>query len=538
MTNIDGLLDKYQKNDELEIRVGYFEGRKFVSKSGGFINNFLISNLSRDLQMEIEYVNHKVKLYRYGYKIAGDVIMNKKSKEIINLWEQGLRIALSGEKILKSLPANVGEPTIVKTRKRVSFINRRNNYRLDLTEDNGFNYQFEAEFLVKPTKQQVEGMIKYFNDIMPDLYLKQSIMDQFHSLLKSRGTTVGKKPRDLTVYEIPYLTDYVIYPKIDGIAYSLFYTTQGAHLVNPSNMIYWQKSSVELDKTLIQGELLNKVFYAYDIYFYKGKNVQDLDYLDRRHILQTIVWDSQYPDGPGMLPSEIPYYENSQMGKSTVKDVYQIIDIYTFKDVSQIRNSLSKIKNDGLIFIPLYGSDEKTTYKWKPPSKLTIDFVARRTHEDVYNVYAAGDKENVLFGKAKISKELSQKLVYRDVVPKHVVLEYLYDKQSKIFVPIKWRIDKTTANYITVARDIWDVINSDLMTEDYLLNCLFRFVINPDDNNPISKICTLYKSTGEVKIFAKALPEIKQLFLEMLKEIGYKNNPLRTKLFDYLSLEK
>ena len=55
--------------------------------------------------------------------------------------------------------------------------------------------------------------------------------------------------------------------------------------MNSSSVDFYGKNRPELSNSIIQGEILDGIFYSYDIHYLNGKNIQSIIYPERLRLL-------------------------------------------------------------------------------------------------------------------------------------------------------------------------------------------------------------------------------------------------------------
>ena len=525
------ILDKYitqnipTRNIELEIRMGYFRGINFNSSIKGYTYNTLLKNLSADKNFNMTRYFQIITYYTNGNKKIENEqtkqieYLNKKNIHIIDLYNEGLRIALSEENILPVI--NNENIKLIKNRIRTSFTDFNKKYRIDITEDHigtRIIYQYEIEFLKKPTINELNHMIDYFKKIRTTLEFEQNIVSQFNRFFTNKtyiGTpvTLGKKPIDLKLENILYLEDYIVHNKLNGIGASIMFINTGIFMIYPTEIVQISNTCpAKLTNTIIQGEYMNKYkkFYAYDLFFYKGENERNINYNLRYDLLKIIQKKSK------------PIF------------LFDIVKIFKIQEIDKIfkyiETNFKPQDNDGLIFVPLVSKN--VYYKWKPQNELTIDFSAKPTKiKNIYNLYVMGDSSLIKFNDAKseITPEKIKELVNinSSILPDFYIIEYKYNDNKKLFEPVRLRNDKIIPNYKKVADDTYELIQNPI--SNIILQKSMQFVLLKTDNiNTIfNKICHFFKLTKNPSFFLNLsdyLPKnYYDLFIKIYKEVVKEN---------------
>lgn len=172
ISSIDLLLSRYQLDDELEIRFGYYESKYFRSSISYQVYNKLLDNFINDSQYSSSFSSNTIHMYSNGIRQIKtqdkDVIIKKNKKNRLDDYDLGIRVALSNEKKLLELPSG---KYVKKTRHRHTFLHNSSKYKIDLTIDSLPKYkqfQCEIEFLQKPSSDSVVNMITLIKSLMND----------------------------------------------------------------------------------------------------------------------------------------------------------------------------------------------------------------------------------------------------------------------------------------------------------------------------------------------------------------------------------
>jgi hypothetical protein len=172
MNELDRILHNYnEKEDELEIRLGYFTSDNYFRSSISYDRyNCLIDFFTNSLLFTSSYEECDVHMYSNGVRIiktdTEEIITKKIKKDKINIPQNGIRIALSREEKLSSPPS---KKYMVKKRRRSSYLHKSKKYKVDMTFDtlpNSIQYQCEIEFILTPTQDEIKNIIKNILNII------------------------------------------------------------------------------------------------------------------------------------------------------------------------------------------------------------------------------------------------------------------------------------------------------------------------------------------------------------------------------------
>ncbi len=513
-TQLENLLRKYKPGDELEIRIGNFEetidrGRQrtdFRPYIGEFSYNYLLRNYFEPAKGKKRVVNQIINTYRNNIRRLQNIdtadveLIKKERKDKVDLREKGIRIALSSEESITQMPRE--RPLSEKGRIRSSFENDEKTVRYDITKDtfrNGIDYQVEIEFIVKPDLKTLEEMIETATDIRKMLWgfrrliskFNNFFISQFHGKPSEIPYTAGKKPRDLRLYNIPYLEKYIIYPKFDGVAFFLMFVEGGGYYINRTDIEEIYEEITELNDTVIMGELVNnpnggEIFFSLDMPWYKGEDLQRQPFLKRLEQLNEAL---EVLDDKGAVL--VPIFHEKYPA-----DSIKLANKYLAE---------TKFAQDGLVLIPNnlpYANN--FNYKWKPHGELTIDFTVSRNNDGTFNLYSYGSRNQpVFFGTTRIPVENIRKLTGNETLPTNTVIEFVFSDGN--FIPKRLRPDKVKPNFIVVAQNIWEVIKNPLNMEDLIRASEVSTIIKGEPLvDIVRKVCnflTLFPENPEPRIF-------------------------------------
>jgi hypothetical protein len=473
---------------------------------------------------------------------ASITVIQKESKAKIDMIEYNMRIALSKETIIPKIPSG---SSIEKTRVRFTFRHVSGLYQIDMTQDtisNKIAFQFELEFLRKPTVDEIIALIAKFNKVRTNAQVGQNIVNRFNKVFENgynKNPTFafggGRMPKSIKRHNIPYLTSYVVFPKPDGVSYFMFVIESGIYILNMTSLKkLGDIPNKSLLNTVILGELMdNNKFLAFDTLFYGGVDVREKDLFERLDYIKKIkdTYSSM------TYFEQLPYFYNEEISIS----------------VQQAFNYMNELlpKNDGIIFRASYlPFVNNFAYKWKPMKHITIDFSVENVSDDTYKIFTYGDKNKELFtgttayptnGIVTISKSVCQSLVGNDKIPDGTIIEFKYENGFK---PVRTRPDKIKPNYIEVAKSTWEDI-IDPISETQLLE-LTKYVLKPgDDFHNVHVVCTYLKLTNDPTIFNDLSSFLESsLITSIFFDVTYKGfhsgirSTIILSLYEYFNVEK
>lgn len=247
-------------------------------------------------------------------------------------------------------------------------------------------------------------------------------MESYIKLVKKKKF-IGSKPITFTSESYNKKTEYAVTPKLDGLRIFLFFSKNGVYYIN-SKLEFKKISPIKsnLSGTLVDGELVNNNFIAFDILYYKNKKLTELPLKKRLEFLDKLPFIKQKTY---LFGNECNNY------KSLIK---------TYK--KELKNG----KIDGIIFTPL-GNYYLPILKWKPSHLLSIDFEIKKINGEF--ILLKSDSLRWMpesdSSKIKVSKKIYNLYKSGDII------EFIW-KNNK-FKILRPRPDKTTSNYITVIND-------------------------------------------------------------------------------------
>lgn len=408
-----------------------------------------------------------------------------------------IRVSVAEEKELSPFkPRN--EARFQKLQTRYYFDFKYFEFHLsEIKNKDGIKYEVEVEIkdisrfndIVKASLILLTDKISIFGD---DSY-KNRILN-FQSRLRSRYPYIGKKddtffdnkPRSISFSNAKAVSSgYVVTNKLDGVHYNLVFSKDFVYLVNATEVLlvsnadedyskFWtnvldQKSTV-LDGELVIEDNLNVVFYVFDVLIVKDENVSGVkDFLKRIDSAKPIVesFNSSINKILKIKIKEMAYTDN--VGNDILK-------IFKYM-ISNYKDEYDK-RNDGIVFIPAKGAYNDYIYKWKFPSRITMDGIIQRKEqtkkEIVYSFkFYKEDRtyDNLKYKGKDIDLVVSYSNPYSTVLKDGMIVEakpVIFDIASTFFDIDRVRSDKTRPNFIGVAeKTLKDALNP--MNEEELL---------------------------------------------------------------------
>lgn len=506
-TQIDDILRDFSPGDELEIRLGYFrDGDRFHSMVTSFMFYCTLKQFSEmpykiSRQVQTIYMNKSKSVdERVKTIVTSDEIISilKTVKNVQDFHRMGLRVALSSEKILDER-ADL-QTASRKERTRTTFYDDNLNYKIDLTmdqQDSRVHYQLEVEFLTAPSPDELKGMILWLYDFRQNLYYNQKLVASFNQHFsrdpkykradKDMPYNGGAMPKNLKPYLVPFLNEYAITSKPNGVSYFLYFSGKhGMYYMNRTeiHLISQSPTPYDLAESIIIGEAINDRFYAFDFLIYQGKDIRHLP-STRRHQMLSIVKEKLDWSNFEILPL---FYTG---------DLFKDLQA-AFKYINM---EWTPETNDGIILKPQnLAFNNPYVYKWKPLEDVTIDLSIQKINEEYYGF--AYDKNGLVLFEGSSSFPYSGKVDLGSLeVPEYTILEFNYSGGALRAVRV--RSDKVKPNYIGVAVSTWEDIHVPFPKEELIE--LSQFVIKQEDTlaDITRKICGFLKIARDPRVFSE-----------------------------------
>lgn len=494
-------------NAEVEISIGSYSGRSFrpgVLSLGEFLSTKR-NLLARGYKMTVSNTTtesdgnvRRVTDLDDGSVIYEKKIRNRRSQIENRLW--GWRISTSSEEEVEEPSAF--NPNFSRKRTRYSFVmdSKTSEFfgvRFDLsvieeTPNAGgktyTKYEVEVERIDSNTtastmKLALEVLFMYSQNVSAinsvlSIAEREKAVSAHNSLFNRDMTSknfrlnnpfklyrdywnkpVNLKHRNL----LDTKTKWALTIKMDGTRRILNVTPTGVYMYSPPNEVSLVgRKNVEMAGTLIDGELMivydkkgrvsSSTYYAFDILFFKGKDIRAEGLLERLEYLKTVSLDLV----------DIEFVN---------KKYYYTDDLYADANVVMDDIEANKEHTDGVIYQPLGPYLNKHTYKWKPAELMTIDFLLSpvKGKKDTFwlmtsqrggDVAFKGNEDRSFTGQIHIPGGKIDSGLGGDVLVANRVVECVWDEEAFSFVPYRLREDRDRPNGYNVAHEVWrDIID-------------------------------------------------------------------------------
>lgn len=459
-------------NCEFEVRFGNFKSKKckptmtckqFIDLNEYFTTNanltkiefaFLVTHLdkTRVTQYLEKPIDNQLAFPWKGQRIIGENFLRKTKIEYIDYHDYNIRVAFAKEeeiKDIKSLHDPANHPCYFKSRKRITYI--WDNFKVELSmfkasgdintlENAPMEYDMELEFIegsLEMLQNKIESVLKLLDetDRIISNTEKENVISNYSKMM---GKNFGCQPATLKKERLKS-PEYFVTLKYDGKR-SILYNN---YLIDSKfNVKFYAETT--LKNTILDGELYNGIFYAFDILFHEGEDIRHLKFKER-HAKLNLVCDTHI---------KIKEYYNLQEG------------------IKKYNNYDGDIPLDGVILVPTdKGYSEEVPLKWKPEEFNTIDFKIHKLSENQWQLLCS-NKNNTHTPFEYKGEDYSIIKVTQLDNENHIdgsIIEFYYDRINETFKPLKTRYDKVKANYITIAKD-----NFDTILNPFELNSLIR----------------------------------------------------------------
>lgn len=178
---------------------------------------------------------------------------------------------------------------------------------------------------------------------------------------------LGNNPKALTKHNyindvLPNINKYYITDKAEGERCFLLISQTSSYYITSTNKVNINSdvSKIFKGECIFDCELINKIPYIFDVILYNSENVSVKPFYERLRVLNEV---SNLGSRDQKLNVKKYYKLEFNTYQKTIMDVYR----YKTKQSYEV---------DGLIFTEMTQNYNKTSnLKWKPPNKLTIDFL-------------------------------------------------------------------------------------------------------------------------------------------------------------------
>jgi 2-polyprenyl-3-methyl-5-hydroxy-6-metoxy-1,4-benzoquinol methylase len=403
-----------QDNYELEIRPGEYTKNGFQPQIPKEIYDkiFQIQRGAVKEERSITWSQPKVRMIKIldkNNKTISTRYEVKERKGVVDFKTLSLRINLATERVLDPKEIRANQFNFLRFRRRLSRISADGNWRFDfgeITEREFGNiseagkilkdilslepekYELEIEWIGKfDPEETLQSLIQQITDIAlllnDDIGLqlqKNIIYTEIYNLISEKNFALKSKsidtldmtrdlinkPATLQLSDLGKLeiNPYSVTEKADGERHLLFIDSNSkSWLINSRNEVISFHKMKKLKNWLIDGELINDLFAAFDCLIKNEEDITDQDLKTRLEALAAIKKTNHF----------------------MVKKFY-FGNIY--KNSDTILKSKFPYNIDGLIMTPVEEPyRNQSTFKWKFPHLTTTDFLIRYAAETEFHLY-------------------------------------------------------------------------------------------------------------------------------------------------------
>ena len=316
------------------------------------------------------------------------------------------------------------------------------NIKYKISKDRHVEKVFENIFNKRKHIEKITSLkIKVITDLNNLISLKnynENINEIEPNIFMTRPVNVFRK-------DIPFLKNYLFFPKLDGYHYFVYYHNTGVYYINEKEVIIIKNKEAfinpnsDFTNSIFLGELIKNQIYIFDSLYYKGLNLTRLPLLER-----------------------LNYVKNTPL---------KILEYFKTPLEAINFNKNTYLPTDGIICVPtdkFYKN--KFSFKWKPPSMLTIDFYVKfmrtENNNQVFGLYNYISSNKFELFKGNNQYPFSGEIILNNYIYDETITEFYWDNDNNTFKPHKIRWDKLKPNFITVASNIWGDIKNPILEKD------------------------------------------------------------------------
>lgn len=373
-----------------------------------------------------------------------------------------------------------------------------------------FNYEYciknniSRESIINDFNDKSNTIINVIDCDTDTLNLESNFIESEikYSILNQVSTLEAK-----SIYHLEN-SPYSLTEKADGSRQFLYIDSKNIlYNINPTSTIII-KNKIAIIKsnhinTVIDGEMLNNEFLAFDLLFFKGKDYRNFGFYTRIEKLKEVIID--------LLNC-----------KTNIK--FKVKQFYTdkiFTKASEIWTNRTKLFNynlDGLIFTPILGAYKSNLpiLKWKDKHSIDIRILYNQQYNftefhpnahpytkkgtnNISNSFTTKSGEVVYLQKIQLSEQkykhfnlvnnngflgITGKLIGAENLPSmENIIEVEYDSTKKKWVFLRIRDDKDKPN---AYRTIISVLNA--ITDDITIEKLSKLKYKPSPFSQINKV--------------------------------------------------
>lgn len=435
LNNNEKLNEDYFKKIQNYMSRKYIENRSlsfdiFVNNSNAYEKKRISIESERDIKTFLKGVVKKKSLIECLGSIENYNYLRKiKGKKTLNIYSFRIRC---DKECKENLDFNeVRNPLSLKSyryKKRYSYFlpEYDNLIRIDLTKVyqetnlNDIYKQFDIKYISNLKEiYEIEVEILHYN-VLSEIILSvlanlqcllydsiqpftndeyYNVFSKWNKLINARNNhklvSIGPNVVSMTYQYLFDLKKYSVTCKYDGIRKFAFFLNKKMYLLDKqmkmSCVFQFDYPEYNCDYTILDGELVDDIYYIFDVYFFRGKDIRNRSHMDRlSHLVNNFYLENLHK-----------YLRIKEFLDSTPTNIHQIL---SNSQNNSLDISKSNIPFDGLIFTykgPLINTNEsiddysicsidvkefnlqnkfyntgviwKHIFKWKPKDVLSID---------------------------------------------------------------------------------------------------------------------------------------------------------------------
>lgn len=534
------------KNSEVEFR---FHNVDSIFYS--YVNFYLkhVKGLTKNTEQSTVYVAENIETKEYVRMITTKgKNTNEKTKTsfmsknslVRPFMNKNFKISVSKEENITTLNQKAFnfnyKVKMIRKRNRTSYkipqcifdISEVEEYNLELDKTTQ-KYEVEIEIL---TLENKDAIFEYVNHFVQNMQINnyKYIVGIYNNALGLQPNKFGG-PLPFTLLREKFddgvlSCGYSVTDKADGERYHMITIFNGATFLMNRNKELQYIGQSNLKDCIIDGELVDKIFYAFDSLFINNVDLTKSNLIIRLEKLGNYVTDMKFSNMKIKVTTKTFYYKEDDTfykiknGKK-IKHLSNT-DMTNIGELSyrlwKNRSSNFKYELDGLIFTPIlknYFNYE--IFKWKPVD--TVDFHIKKIDNTTIQLSIAGhgtdgvykhlpfsgyDKKGSFYSMSKLirtkSEPIQNKMFHDTNISKDLregklklekkimnkfsdnsIVEFKFNSKLLTFVPLKERKDKKFANGIATINDIWESLKNPIKIQDIKLSS-FRSCIRPFHN--------------------------------------------------------
>lgn len=512
---------------ELEARIGSFTSQGFIGTVSRETFTRLRESLNARVRPTVEHttdyisgiIRKTIPFPRSEEEESKAIWMKKDRLWLYDIRNFGLRITISRETPIDPIPNF--KPSLIRTKNRYSYPARGGTCRIDLTvvdmeqvseSLDRTHYEIEVELLnihdLNVFGEVLGNVLRLVQDthILYTLPLKHQLITYINSILRGRqGSVIDSRilvqARNLQLRDMVWgglignkETSYTVTHKADGLRRLLVFAPSGIWLVYPPSEanLLTNEEFPGLSGTILDGELIppskRKPGAPKSKYWF-------------------LVFDCLIANGDITISSQP--HRNRMLFCQAVADKFKdntllVIHTKTFVTLDTVENFFILMKKffdqqpslsyeqDGFMFTPEFApyhppSDKIPLHsriltvvpdvcKWKPSHQMTIDFliswkpiVDESGHSTSKLFLYALDRYSqlALFKGTEMypfSNQVDSDASLTKDLPTGTIVEYRWDSDRKLLVPVRIRHDKVKPNRLDVAITNWNWIHDPVST--------------------------------------------------------------------------